>query len=82
VQLPGRQGEEVSANDYTVTDLIEGTSATVPAYNIAETLSGWYVDAPADVSQAIRDVESRVRRGEDCADLAAFLQVTIVGADD
>jgi hypothetical protein len=64
-----------------ITDRV-GTSGTVivAAHDIAETIRPWYSEAPADVLDAIEELQAKILRGEDATAEAEFLGVLVHGA--
>lgn len=56
-----------------------GTSGSVitDTNDLATTITPWYPDAPAEVTNAITELQATINRGEDYAELAAYLAVDI-----
>ena len=67
----------MNTNTYTITDTITGATATCTAYDIADTIRPWFIDAPQDVTDAIDELEDAVRAGEYTGDHETFLAVRI-----
>jgi hypothetical protein len=61
----------------TVTDTITGRSVTVERYEVADAITPWYPDAPADVTTAIADLQDGITRGEYLGDLVEFLSIEV-----
>lgn len=61
-----------------ITDTITGATATVATDDLAATLLAWNAAAPAEITEAIADLEDAVRTasGEEDA-LATYLAVTV-----
>jgi hypothetical protein len=63
---------------YTITD-IAGTSGTVTvdARDLAETITPWYPEAPAEVYEVIEALQDQLLRGEDTGGAQEYLGVTV-----
>ncbi len=59
-----------------------GEHATVEASDIADTIGPWFPEAPAQVSEAIRDLQKRAMRNQFLGDLETFLGLRVDRADD
>lgn len=69
----------MSTTYVTLTDAITGRVATVPVYDVADTLHPWYPDAPAALADTIDDLQDALQacgdagRGDEWRGLAAAL---------
>lgn len=62
----------------TITDQNTDAAATVPAHDVADTITPWFDGAPTEVTTAIADLESALLRGDHAAHgLAEYLGLTI-----
>lgn len=64
----------------TITDHISGQTVTCATCDVAEAISPWYPQAPAEVTGAVQRLEDALRAGTDLGDLAEFLDVSIESA--
>lgn len=61
-----------------ITDTITGREAIIhDASDIADTITPWYPEAPAEVTDAIRDLQTAVMRGEYTGGLEESLALRI-----
>jgi len=51
---------------------------TVAKDGIAETLLSWYREAPADVVDAVAELQTALDRGEPTGELEEYLSITII----
>jgi len=61
----------------TITDEHTGQQATTTLDNVAEVITGWYEDAPAEVTQAITDLQAEIDAAEDYGGQATYLGIRI-----
>lgn len=53
-------------------------SVTVESYDVADAIRGWYLEAPAEVEQAIADLQAAINRDDHAQhELAEFLALTV-----
>lgn len=62
---------------FTITDNITGQAVTVEYFDIAESITPWYPEAPVEITEAIAALETAVTRGESTHELEALLDVTV-----
>jgi len=62
---------------FTITDNITGQTVTVERFDIAESITPWYPEAPVEITEAIATLETAVTRGESTHELEALLDVTV-----
>jgi hypothetical protein len=65
-------------SSYTITDRISGTEYHgIDRYEIADTLRGLFPEAPAETTEQISLLESKLHRGDYYGDEEAYLQVAV-----
>jgi len=67
----------------TITDSTNSVSITTETYNVADAIRPWFPEAPADVTEAISELQTALDRdgtGADLADLEAYLGITVAPA--
>lgn len=64
---------------YTITDTITGQSVTCATYDVADAIRGWFPEAPADVAEAIENLQDALLRGAYEGDYAEYLAVRVEG---
>lgn len=63
---------------YTITDTTGDSGAvTVASYDIADTLTSWYPEAPAEVLEQVQELQDVIARGGDYGPVATYLGVTV-----
>ncbi len=63
---------------YTITDHITGTEyQSIDRYDIADTLTGLFPEAPADVTKAIDSLTGKLLAGSYYGDEETYLQVSV-----
>lgn len=62
----------------TITDTV-GTSGsvTVEAYDVAEAITPWYPEAPAEVHAVIANLQEAINAGGDESGWATYLGITV-----
>lgn len=63
----------------TITDNLGGQTIVADTADVAEALTPWFTDAPAEITEAIAALATAARRGEWEAvnGLATYLEVTV-----
>jgi len=61
-----------------ITDNVTGDVAEMDVDEVSTALSVWFSDAPSEVHEAVAQLQTALRRGEDLGELPAYLAVTVI----
>ena len=62
---------------YTATDNITGATITGTVYDIEDTVRGWFLEAPANITKALDDLSGSMRARYVNTEAAAYLGLTV-----
>ena len=62
---------------YTVTDNVIGATVTGTVYDIEDTIRGWFLEAPANITKALDDLIDSMRARYVNTEAAAYLGLTV-----